>query len=118
MTEINKQSGIPRVVVKEIPVVKPIIVLPGEAQLQEHMEEAVSLLNMDAEAFSNVEDALSEDETVAIRVAMERRKQMVGASTPNNAIGATPTPTIRHCLSCGKELPAKAKFCNKCGKPA
>ena len=34
---------------------------------------------------------------------------------PEEAVSAEPAPAVKHCVSCGAELPVEAVFCGKCG---
>ncbi len=113
---------------KEVPVVKPIVVSVAEAKMQQQLEDMPSFTNSAPVAPT----APAGDEMDAIRAAVERRKQAMGVGTaPTSSMrisspfpglsASTPAaqvpepPSTKICPTCGNELPGKAKFCNKCG---
>ncbi len=116
VTETSGGAGSPRVVMKEVPIVKPIVVSVAEAKLQQQMAD-IPLL----EEIQPVTPAAApaEDEMAAIRAAVERRKQLLAETSPGSAVNPAPAPApaaaTKICPSCGQELPERAKFCNKCG---
>ncbi len=115
VTETSGGAGNPRVVMKEVPIVKPIVVSVAEAKLQQQMAD-IPLL----EEIQPVTPAAApaEDEMAAIRAAVERRKQILGVATPGSPTSPAPAPApaeTKICPTCGNELPTRAKFCNKCG---